>query len=213
MTQDDDARPLAAADRLALIEEQHARVASALDVDERLLYSVWGLAWLIGFAGLYATAGSDPLIDLPHEGAVGALLALLVAAAVLTAVHIARATRGLRGVSSVTGAMYGWTWMLAFAALPVLIASAERLGVSDEALDMLWTTLPGLLVGVLYMVGGALWQDRFQFGLGVWILASTSLGSLAGLPGVYLVLSLAGGGGMLAAAAWFAVRRRRGAAR
>lgn len=206
-----DGPEIVAADRLALIAEQQTKVTAALDVDGRLLYGAWGAAWLIGFAGLAATAGSDPPVDLPREGALGLLLALLMAAAVVTSVHVARATRGLRGVSSVTGAMYGWTWMLAFVAMPVLITSAERLGVSGDALDMLWTTVPGLLVGVLYMAGGALWQDRFQFGLGVWILASACVAALVGLPGAYLVLSLAGGGGLLVAAAWFAVRRRRSA--
>ena len=81
---------------------------------------------------------------------------------------------------------------------------------------MLWTTLPPLLVGVLYMMGAAVWQDRAGFGLGAWILAITCLAALAGLPGVYLVMSLAGGGGFLAAAMWFQVRRiqlRRGRGR
>ncbi|MGI8535646.1 MAG: hypothetical protein ACR2K2_03940 [Mycobacteriales bacterium] len=59
-----------------------------------------------------------------------------------------------------------------------------------------------------YMMAGAMWQDRHGFGLGAWILISTCLGALAGLPGAYLVMSLAGGGGFLLAALWSAARRR-----
>jgi hypothetical protein len=73
---------------------------------------------------------------------------------------------------------------------------------------VLWSAGSGLVVGILYLVGGALWQDRVQYGLGAWILAASAAGALAGSPAVYLVMSLAGGGGFLLAAAWFAVRAR-----
>ncbi len=47
-----------------------------------------------------------------------------------------------------------------------------------------------------------------QYGLGIWILAVDAVSVFAGVPGNYLLLSLAGGGGFLAAAASFAARRR-----
>jgi len=53
-----------------------------------------------------------------------------------------------------------------------------------------------------------LWRDRVQYGLGIWILAVDAVSVFAGVPGNYLLLSLAGGGGFLAAAASFAARRR-----
>lgn len=194
---------------LALIDSQRARVDAELDVDPRRLYAAWGAAWLVGFGGLYATSVDEPLVDVSRGAALGAHFVLLVAAMAYTAVHVSRATRGVRGVSATTGAMYGWSWMLGFASLPVIIAAVERVGAPEPVLDLLWTTLPGLLVGVLYMMAGALWQDWSGFALGVWILVSTGLGALAGLPGIYLVMSLAGGGGFLLAAGAFALLRAR----
>jgi len=196
---------------LALIDTQRARVGAELDVDPSRLYAAWGTAWLVGFAGLYATSVDEPLVDVSRGAALGAHIVLLVAAMVYTAVHVTRATRGVRGASAITGAMYGWSWMLGFASLPVIVSSVERLGASERVLDLLWTALPGLLVGVLYMMAGAMWQDWSSFVLGAWILVSTGLGALAGLPGIYLVMSLAGGGGFLLAAGFFALRRVRSA--
>lgn len=195
---------------LALIDRQRERVDAELGVDPTRLYTAWGTAWLVGFGSLYGTSGTDPLLDASHGAALGLFFALQFAATVVTVVHIARTTRGVRGVSATSGAMYGWSWLLGFATLPVVISSVEELGAPPLALDLLWTALPGILVGVLYMIGGALWQDRTQFALGAWILASTTLGTAAGLPAAYLVMSLAGGGGFLFAAVWLAARRRPG---
>ena len=78
---------------------------------------------------------------------------------------------------------------------------------------LLWPALSGLITGLLYVGGGAAWDDPSQFGVGAWILVTTGAGCLLGLPGLYLVMGLAGGGGLLAAAAWFHLRRPRGPAR
>jgi len=200
--------PLTAEQTLALIDGQRAKVDAELEVAPSRLYAAWGVAWLVGFAGLYVTAGADPLLNVSRGAAFAVFFLLLIAAMAFTAGHVARATRGLRGVSATTGAMYFWSWALSFAALPLIISSVERLGAPPAAVDLLWTTVPGLLVGVHYMMAGAMWQDRHGFGLGAWVLISTCLGALAGLPGAYLVMSLAGGGGFLLAALWSAARRR-----
>jgi hypothetical protein len=59
---------------------------------------------------------------------------------------------------------------------------------------------------VLYHAGGALWQDRFQYGLGVWMLVTGAGSVLAGVPGNFAVLALAGGGGLLLTAGYFTLR-------
>ena len=110
---------------LAVIDAQRARVDANLDVDSRLLYGVWGVAWLLGYGGIYATSRADPLLDVSRNVAVLAFFALLAAALVVTVVHTARATRGVRGVSSSAGAMYGGLWALSFVALPFVTAAAR----------------------------------------------------------------------------------------
>jgi hypothetical protein len=201
-----DDTPTDLAATAALIEAQRARVEQALDVDPRILFGTWGTAWLLGFGMLWAAAAGTGLVG---EGPAGAGFGLLlVGAMVVTAVHLTRATTGVRGASVVQGAMYGWTWMLAFAVLAALGAALVRGGADGHVTSLVMTVVPALIVGCLYMAGGALWQDRSLFGLGAWILVVTAAGALVGPPHMLLIMSLAGGGGMLAVCVMESVRRR-----
>ena len=132
---------------------------------------------------------------------------LFAAAMVISVVTGTRAGRGLRGPSRVAGAMYGWSWTLGFGALAAVNIGVTRLGLPDDAVTLLWSGSSLLLVGVLYLAGGALWQDRFQYGLGVWMLVSGAGSVLAEVPGNFAVVSLAGGGGLLLAAGYFLLRQ------
>jgi hypothetical protein len=199
---------LSAAESLAVIEQQRARVGRELDINPVVLYATWGVAWTLGFTA-YALA-ADGVAPVWAGGAT--FFVLLVAAMVVTWVHIGRATRGVRGVSAEVGAMYGWSWALGFAALAAINTGLIGMGLTDEQIAVLWPATSLLIVGVLYLAGAALWRDRFQFGLGVWVLVTDAVSVFAGVPANYVVLAVAGGGGFLVAAAWFAVRRRQSAA-
>lgn len=190
---------------LAMVERERERTIRAIEPDARLIYGLWGSAWLIGFLLMWLARREDPSLDGTVAGI--AYAGLMIAAIVVTIVHTMRRTAGVRGVSSRVGAMHGWSWFLGFAALTAVMNTAMRAGASDELIGILWPALSGLVVGLLYLAGGALWQDRFQYGLGLWILVSSSVGALAGYPGVYLVMAVCGGGGFLLATAFFTVRR------
>jgi hypothetical protein len=204
----DDEPPLDPAASAAVIAEQRAKVAAETDVDGRLLLGVWGLAWLIGFGALYTVAGSPPVLDWSPTAAGIVFVGLLVSAMVITAVHIARRTAGVHGTSAVQGAMYGWAWFLGFVAVFALPSALGRAGADDSVVQVAMTLVPPLLVGVLYMAGAAIWRDRTQFVLGVWILAATIAASFVGTPGMLAVMAFAGGGGMLVGALAEALWRR-----
>ena len=116
---DDDA-PLDPATSAALIEAQRAKVVSATDVDGRLLFGLWGIAWLLGFGGLWATALDEPLVDVAPATALAVFMVLILTAVVLTIVHVARRSAGVHGASAQQGAMYGWAWFLAFMGVAAL---------------------------------------------------------------------------------------------
>jgi hypothetical protein len=204
----DDDPPLDPAASAALIAEQRAKVAAATDVDGRLLFGAWGLAWLLGFGALYTVAGDTPLLGWSPTAAGVVFAGLLVAAMVVTAVHVARRTSGVHGTSAVQGAMYGWAWFLGFVAVFALPSGLTRAGADVVVVQVAMTLVPPLLVGVLYMAGAAIWQDRTQLALGAWILLVTIAASLVGTPAMLAVMALAGGGGMLVGALADGVRRR-----
>lgn len=207
----EDALDLAAS--AALIADQRARVATALDPDGRLLFGAWGIAWLLGFGIQWASWPRDggPVLDVPDGVAPAVFGGALMTAMVITAVHLARRSVGVRGTSARQGAMYGWAWFLGFAGIMVLGLMTHRLGAEPDVVSLVMTVSSALLVGTLYMAGGAVWGDRTQWALGAWICVVTVVGALAGVPALHLVMALAGGGGMLAAAAVDGVRRARSA--
>ncbi|GAA2016731.1 hypothetical protein WDZ16_00060 [Pseudokineococcus marinus] len=209
---DQDDAGLDPREALALLDAERTRTQQRLVPDLRLLYGTWGVAWLVGFLVLWgSTTGRGPLALPPAAGGV-VFAGLLVAAVVVTGVHIARRTAGVRGASSTQGAMYGWAWLLGFGCMASVMASAAGAGASPDVLGVLGPAVSGLVVGLLYLGGGAMWQDRAQYSLGVWILLSSAVGALAGHPSNHLVMGLLGGGGFLVAALVVAARGPRAGA-
>jgi len=205
----EDEGPLSAAESLALIESQQKEVYRRLWVNVALFYGPWGAAYLLGFGSVFLTYPSALPLRLP-AGVAGVITGVLFATAVVVSVVAgSRASRGLRGPSQQAAAMYGWSWVLGFGTLMAVNLGVTKLGLSADAATLLWSGSSLLLVGVLYLAGGALWQDRFQYGLGVWMLVTGAASVLAGVPGNFAVVSLAGGGGLLLAAGYFLVRRPR----
>lgn len=220
MTQDDrrdvdpidaDAAPLDPADSLAIIRAQRDAVRDAAAIDGRVVFGAWGAAWLVGYSLLYVSALTEPA-GRPAPWAFFVFAACIAAAIVVTTVHISRRTAGVRGVSAVTGAMWGWTWFAGFLVMSVLIAALAGAGASPEVIAVAANGIACLVVGLLYMAGGALWRDRVLYVVGVWILTSGVTASLAGMPTTYLVMAVAGGGAFLVGAVIVHVHRRRGRA-
>lgn len=195
-----DEAELSPEESLALIRSQRGATLRRLYVDPALILGVWGIAWLVGFGGLYLTSGRGPGGGIPTWSAGAILTVLLVAAAVVTFGEQIGHTRGVEGPSQRIAAMYGWSWILAFAALFAFDLAIERQGLPAHLAPLVWTGSALLVVGLLYLAGGMLWGDRLQYVLGVWVLATGAGSIVAGVPGNFAVLSLAGGGGLLVAA-------------
>lgn len=206
MDEHDDA-PLDPQASAALIAEQRARVEAAVDVDGRVLFTAWGVAWTLGFGLLWA-ADAEASFAPGTEVALLAFAGLLGAAGVVTAVHLVRRSRGVRGASARQGAMYGWAWFLGFGVVAALASALARAGVADDVMTLAMMAVSLVVVGTLYMAGGAVWDAPTQFALGAVILVATIVAVLVGPPHTYLVMCVGGGGAMLAGAVVEAVRRR-----
>ena len=212
-TVDEEERPPAGpAETLRLIEEQRAAAMRQIRVDDRLWYWPWGFAWLIGFALLFLRYGPDGrvFVDLPEWLPVAVLVALLIAAGVVSAMTGTRAYGQLSGDSARRGAYYGWAWTVSFVAIAVILGKVTA-SLSHELAIMIWAATSVGLTGALHMAGGAIWLNRPLFQLGVWISVVNVAGVLAGPGWQSLINCVAGGGGMIVfgvvAARW---KRRRG---
>lgn len=203
--------PVDPAAMAALVAEQRAHVVRSTNPDARLLYGVWGAVWLAGF-GLLWLSESFP-DGLGVGWAYAGFAALMAVGVVLTVVHLARRSSGLTGVTSSQRRMFGWTWGLSFGVVTALNTSLGMGGASDQVMAVVTSVVPALVVGALYMAGGAVWGDSVQFGLGAWICVAAAAGALSGPDHVHLVMAVAGGGGLLIGALVYHLRVTRSATR
>ena len=209
MNRDDDS-PLDPAESLRLIAREQATTNRQLTPDPRLVLWPWGLAWLVGFGAFFLRYGPDErvYVDMPDFVPLTLLLGLIALAGIFTGVVGARAGRQISGPSSRQGAMYGFTWSVAFISMAVLFSRVSDLLPVPQA-NLLWAGAMVALTGVLHMAGGALWEDRAFYVLGLWITVVNVIGVVIG-PGWHaLIVAVLGGGGMLAAGFVFWLRMPR----
>ncbi|WP_166843785.1 hypothetical protein [Isoptericola sp. BMS4] len=196
---------------LRMIRESQEQARTGTEPDVRLLYLVWGIAWAVGYTVLWTSARGAG--GAPSGPGFAVFFALLGVATAITIVHTVRRSAGTRGPSTRAGAMYGWSWMLGFLAYPFIISGVARAGASDEVIGLIANALACVIVGLMYLAGGALFCDSGVFVLGLWILLVGGVATVAGIPGSYLLLATAGGGGFLVMAVLaHVVQRRRRAA-
>ena len=201
----DDAGDTDPAAALAVIDDAQHRTARALRPSPLGMFLPWGLGYLVGFGGVWlAIRGVLP------GGAAAALLVLAaVVPSVSTGLSLARSNRGFSGPSRRVGALYGWAWVLGFATLAAIDLEVGSLGVPGPTMSLLWSGSALLVVGLLYLAGGALWNHLPQYVLGVWTLACAVACVFAGYPSNFLVLALPGGGGFVALGLYLHLRARR----
>jgi len=191
-----------------LLTDTQRRTGRALDVNGAVLYGVWGMAWLIGYLAIWLSVHGHAVYQPPAGWAFSVLGVGMVAALAVTGLTVGRAVRGVTGVSSSSGTMYGWAWLLGFVCLYAMLAGLSRAGASDAVIGLFASAGPVLVVSLMYLVGGALWRDRTMFVVGGWLVLVNVVAVLAGVEPFGLIMGIAGGGGFLVAAAFEARRWR-----
>ncbi|MER6951102.1 hypothetical protein ABT294_44530 [Nonomuraea sp. NPDC000554] len=199
----DDEQAPSPEETLRLIEEQHAATVRRLKGDPLTQYLPWGVAWLLGFTALFLHYGPDgrPLAPITQMQAVGVLMLAQVVAGAVVAYGITKASALVRGQSTARGAMYGYAW---FAGMALMILIAIRLSplLPPDESGLLWASVSLLVVGVLYMAGGAIWLDWPTFFVGTWVVAVDGLGVLLGPAWHALLVAVLLGGGFIAVSLW-----------
>ena len=192
---------------LRLVNDAETKAREELQGNEAGVYLIWGFAWLIGYGAMHAARfGWLPL----SAGASLTVFGITVLAALASTVFIVtRQRRGIRGHSSFVGAMYGGAWALGFMVMGTLS------GVVGAAVEDFWLTgmiingIALLIVGLMYMVGGAMFNDKSQARLGIWFLVVNIVALLAGPANFMTVCFILGPLGFFAGAVAETLRRRR----
>jgi hypothetical protein len=193
---------------MELVTDTRVRTGRALDVNNAVLYGVWGMAWVVGYLGIWLSVRGHSVYQAPSTWAFVVLGVGMVVALAVTAVTIGRAVRGVTGLSATSGTMYGWAWFISFACLYAINAGLGRAGASDAVIGLFASAGPVLVVSIMYLAGGALWRNTTMFVVGAWLALVNVVAVLVGVESFGLLMAIAGGGGFLVAALHEARRRR-----
>lgn len=162
-------------------------------MSNRASYLSFGVAWLAGYSAFALSVGADPAV--PAALASGVLLVGLVAALTITAIGAART-----GDEPLVARMLAGSWLIGFGALTLVISALAGALEQPRVQTLLWPSGAGLVVGLLYLAGGAARRDVLQYTLGAWLALTSSAALFLGEANMYWALAIAGGGAYFIAA-------------
>ena len=197
--------PVGPDEALAVVEAQRSAFLKRHEIKATPLLTAWGLAWLVGYAALALYREADySLPTAPYLFFCGCLAAALL----FTFAYIIPKARGVRGRSSREGTYCGLAWTLGMSLGAVILSrlnaylAAVNTSEANEVMSVVSNAVPCLVVGVIFLMSAALWNEAVMGVLGGWILLITLVVTM---PWAWWIMSVAGGGGMLVAAAVAAV--------
>ena len=188
---------------IALMQQQRRRTAHWANRSYATMLITWAVAWIVGFGAIWSAAdgGGNPFFRVPTAPAWIVFGAAIIGGIVVSTVAGIRSGAGVRGPSRLAGAMYGWAWTLSMIGGGMLVGAAQRAGAGAAVMAVVSPAIFVLLVGVLYLAGGALWRSPVQYALGVVMIGTAVGASYAGAPTNYLVYATVGPVAMLIVAA------------
>ena len=195
--------PAGPEEALAVVDAQRSTYLKHHEIKAAPLLTAWGLAWLVGYAAL--ALYREPDYDMPRVPYLF-FCGCLAAALLFTFAYIIPKARGVRGRSSREGTYCGLAWALG---MPLGAVILSRLNAylatvdtsqANEVASVVSNAVPCLVVGVIFLMSAALWDEAVMGVLGGWILLVTLVVTIAGMPWAWWIMSVAGGGGMLVAA-------------
>ena len=195
--------PAGPEEALAVVDAQRSTYLKRHEIKAAPLLTAWGLAWLVGYAAL--ALYREPDYDLPRVPYLF-FCGCLAAALLFTFAYIIPKARGVRGRSSREGTYCGLAWTLGMSLGAVILSrlnaylAAVNTGQANEVASVVSNAVPCLVVGVIFLMSAALWDETVMGVLGGWILLITLVVTIAGMPWGWWIMSVAGGGGMLVAA-------------
>ncbi|MDO4655726.1 hypothetical protein [Actinomyces sp.] len=201
-TTEDQWIPAGPDEALAVVEAQRSAYLKRHRVKATPVLVAWGLAWLIGYATLALSRRADYSLPLvPYLFFYGCLAAALL----FTFAYIVPKVRGIRGRSSREGTYYTLAWFLGMPLSALILGRVKAFlavlntSQANEVASVVSNALPCLVVGVIFLMSAALWNEAVGV-LGGWILLVTLVVTIVGMPWAWWIMSVAGGGGMLVAA-------------
>ena len=187
----------------AIVRQARERAQRQLAVRRPVLFLTWGLVVLIGYLALWLSVRGQHPFHGPTPPAVVTLIVLFVAAAVITAWVVDRASSGVGGPSVLQRGIFVLALAAGGFALDIFIHAASQASTDRALVVQLSAAAPLLIVGLVFVASCAAngILDWPRLAVGLWLLAVAAEGAWAGVVTYLAVCALAGGGGILMMAA------------
>jgi hypothetical protein len=166
----------------------------------QFMHLAWGVAWLVGFMLIFLHNGPNnkEIVAMPPWVPLTVLFVLLLGAGVFTAVLGVQVfgTGTVDSASRRRGVYYGLAWLIGFVAL-ILTTSMVTKGLTSTQAGLIWGATATGLTAVLHLAGSAIWLDRGQLRLGIWIIVINFIAAASGSVWQPLILAIGGGAVMV----------------
>lgn len=201
-----DLDPRAAAE---LIQQATRTARRSLTFRAPVVYASWGVAWLVGLGAMWLSVRGQSHYSGPSAGPAILFGVLIVLAIAATMASVLQASRGVSGQAEAQGRIFGFSWLIGFAAWFAINAALSVAGAGEDVLGVASTAGPLLVTSLLYLAGAGIWLDWPMFVMGLWLALVTAVAVFTGPVGVLLVAAAAGGGGFLLMAGYLSWRGHR----
>ncbi len=165
-----------------------------------LLYIVWGGAWVVGYTTMWASTLGSRSYSGPAQWAIVVMIVCFSIAGVVTAILIQRSTWGIGGASSRYKAYFGLTWLVAFVPWWFSTLALDRASVSPQAIGIVMTLTPVILIAVIYCAASPLFGGEPMFVAGAWLGFTAIIASFMHARWVLVVIGVVGMVGFVVAA-------------
>jgi hypothetical protein len=176
-----------------ILAEAHEQARHQLRIRYPVLFSIWGLMYLLGYGAIWLSVRGQHPYQGPTPAALLTLTFVVAAAIATTVVLVGRAVSGIGGSSAVRRRVYVLASLTGFVGLLTLEAALDHAGASRGVLGVYGAAAPILLTGLIYAVSSAIWLDWTVFGLGLWLMTVAAGSGFAGPVTVWAVDALAAG--------------------
>jgi hypothetical protein len=180
----------------AIMSDARAHARKELAINAPVVYTAWGLVWLIGYGAMWLSVRGQHPYHGPSGVSIAAVivLAAFAAAAVLAVAY--RAAAGIGGESARHRRVILTTWVVGYVIL-LAVQTAISGSVSTWALAFADFVSPLLLAGLVYVLAAVLGRNRPALVLGSWLVIVGAICAWLAPAAMLATCALAGGGAFL----------------
>jgi hypothetical protein len=189
-------RGMSVQEAAAVVQDARARARRELVISAPLVYTAWGLVWLIGYGAMWLSVRGQHPYRGPSGVSIAAVFVLAGFAVAAVLVIVSRAVAGIDGQSVRHRRIILAAWATGYLIL-LLVQAGISSSVSTRALAFVAFAGPLVLAGLIYILASVLARNWSAFALGAWLVIAGASCAWLAPAAILATCALAGGGGFL----------------